>query len=195
MRSSPSGRCVISSTVVSRRRRARRPSARSRSVSGRGARSARRGAARARRRAARARARGAGAGRPRAAPSSPTSVSRPSGSEATQSARRARPSAGAQLVVASAPGRASRRFSRIVESKRCASWPASANVRRTSSWRYSRRSRPSSVTRPCSGSRKRSSRFVDGRLAGAARADERDAPARLEREARRRRAPARSPGA
>ena len=33
-------------------------------------------------------------------------------------------------------------------------------MRRTSSCRYSRRSRPAIVTRPCSGSRKRSSRFV-----------------------------------
>ena len=53
-----------------------------------------------------------------------------------------------------------RTFSRIVVEKRCASWPATAIARRTSSWRYSRRSRPPSVTRPASGSRKRSSRFV-----------------------------------
>ena len=92
-------------------------------------------------------------------PSSPTSVSSPSGSVATQSSRRARRSARASSSSV-APGRARRRFSRIVESNTCASWPARANVRRTSSCRRSRTSRPPIVTRPCSGSRKRSRRFV-----------------------------------
>ena len=53
-----------------------------------------------------------------------------------------------------------RTFSRIVVVKRCESWPATAIVRRTSSWRYSRRSRPPRVTRPTSGSRKRTSRLT-----------------------------------
>ena len=59
-----------------------------------------------------------------------------------------------------ASGRASLRFSRMVESNTCASWPASANMRRTSSCRSSRASRPPIVTRPSSGSRNRRRRFV-----------------------------------
>ena len=99
--------------------------------------------------------------------------------EATRPSRRAARGASASASSASvAAGRARRRFSRIVESKTCASWPASANIRRTSSCRYSRRSWPAIVTRPRSGSRKRRSRFVDRRLPGAARPDERDPPAR-----------------
>ena len=46
------------------------------------------------------------------------------------------------------------------EANTCASWPASAKVRRTSSCRSSRTSRPPMTTRPRSGSRKRRKRFV-----------------------------------
>ena len=74
--------------------------------------------------------------------------------------RAARSRSASSRSASEAAGRASLRFARIVESKTCASWPASANCRRTSSCRYSRTSRPSIVTRPCSGSRKRRSRFM-----------------------------------
>ena len=80
----------------------------------------------------------------------------------------------------SRPGARAARFARMVELKMCASWPASANVRRTSSCRSSRTSRPPTVTRPSLGIEEAQQQVRDRRLAGAARPDERDPPPRLE---------------
>ena len=182
-RSRPSGRCVMRRTDRSLRRRedvaherlgGRRVEVRGRLVEERG---------RARRRGARGRPRAAGAGRRRAAPpSSPTSVSSPSGSDATHSPRRTRPSASPELGVASPRVGRARRFSRIVASKTCASWPASANVAAhvllpVARGRRGRRSSPAllRVEEP-------QQQVRDRRLARAARPDEGDAPARLEAE-------------
>ena len=141
-RSTPSGRWVISSTVRSPAAAKTSSIERSSRWRRRGAPSARPAPAPARRRAGRARPRGAGAGRPRArAPSSPTSVSRPSGSGCDPVESRARRSASTSSSSLAA-GRASSRFSRMLVENRCASWPATAIARRTSSWRYARRSRP-----------------------------------------------------
>jgi hypothetical protein len=86
-------------------------------------------------------------------------VSSPSGSPATHDHSRARRNA-ASTSSSLAPGRARQTFSRMLAEKRWESWPATAIARRTSAWRYSRRSRPASRDRPASGSRKRSSRLT-----------------------------------
>ena len=128
---------------------------------GRGARSARRARAPARRRAARARARAAGAGRPRAA-----APPRRRACRAVREARDPVPEPRAARAPRSSSRVASRRAGRAAGSRGCSSRTGARPGRRgrsrarTSSCRYSRRSRPPSVTRPCSGSRKRSSRFA-----------------------------------
>ena len=126
-RSSPSRRWVIRRIDCPRPRRRRRASAPPPSR-GRGARSARRGREPGRRRAAPAQARGAGAARPRAA-SPPRRRACRARAGARRPTRRAARAAAPSISSASvAPGRARSRFSRIVELKTCASWPASANV-------------------------------------------------------------------
>ena len=92
-------------------------------------------------------------------PCSPTSVFQPSGSSATQFSRPARRSADSSSA-SEASDRPMRTFSRMEVEKRWESWPATAIAPLTSSCLRSRRSRPPSVTRPCSGSRKRSTRFT-----------------------------------
>ena len=114
----------------------------------------------ARRRGAPEPERGADAGRRRVAspPLRRACRGRAGGSRPTRRAVRAARTAMSSASVA--PGRARRRFSRIVELKTCAPWPARANVGRTSSCRISRMSQPPIVTRPDAGSRKRKRRFV-----------------------------------
>ena len=74
-------------------------------------------------------------------PRSPTCVSRPSARPSTQSSSRTRCRA-SRTVASSQPGRDSRRFSRTVESKTCASCAQSPTIRRTSSPARARTSCP-----------------------------------------------------
>ena len=126
------------------------------------------------------------------APSSPTCVSRPSGSDSTHASRRARLSAPCSSSSV-ASGLARRRFSRIVESKTCASCPASANVLRTSSCRSA--ADVDAVDRDPARPRieEAQEKVRDRRLPGAARADERHPAARARAGGRSRRAPASLP--
>ena len=118
----------------------------------------RRGSAPARGR--RARARSAAAGRRRRG--GPARRRRCRGPPAASRSNRGRPRGRARRAVLRRrrPARATRRFSRIVVANRCASWPERSTVARTSSCRYSRRSRPSRSTRPPSGSRKRTRQWA-----------------------------------
>src|SRR6266536_2434727 len=63
-------------------------------------------------------------------PRSPTTVSRPAGSDATHSPSRACARA-SRISASDAPGRANATFSRIVESKMCGSWPLRSTAART----------------------------------------------------------------
>ena len=83
----------------------------------------------------------------RAAPCAPTGVSQPRGSEAIQPSSRA-PAAAAASSASLAPGRASRRLSRMVVSKMCGSWAQPLITARTSSGSYPARSRPFSRAVP-----------------------------------------------
>ena len=114
--------------------------------------SPRRGSGSAARRAAPARTRRAGAGRPRAAPRARRPRSRSRRRAARRRRRRRPPRAAAMISASSASGRPKAMFSRIVPENRkpsCGtipSWLRSARVRR------SRRSCPSTSTRPRCGS-------------------------------------------
>ena len=166
--------------VVGRRRGCRaRAARRSRR---RGARSARRARAPAHRRAAPARPSGAGAGRRRAArpPRRRACRARRGATRPTRRGGRGRARPRARRRWRS--GRARARFARMVELKTCAFWPAIANVRRTSCWRSSRTSRPADRHPASLRVEEAQQQIRDRRLAGAARPDERDPPARLQPE-------------
>ena len=125
----------------------------------RGAPSARRGRESGRRRGAPGRARSAGAGRPRA-PALPRRRGCPDLREATPPSPQLAP---AQRVLDLGVGGPGPREPDVLADRRREQIRVLAcdrDRRPTSSWRYSRRSRPARVTRPCSGSRKRRRRLT-----------------------------------
>ena len=150
---------------------------------GRGGRSARRAPAPARRPAGLARGRAAAAGRPTArAPSSPTNVSRPSGSARIQSQIRARRRA-CSTSASLASGRGRRTLSRMLAEKRCDSWPATEIARRTSARRVVAKVALRERHASRFGIEEAQQQVGDGGLPGAAGADERDALTRRESQA------------
>ena len=92
---------------------------------------------------------------------------------------RARRSA-VSISASPASGRASRTFSRIEVEKRCESWPATATVRRTSSCRQPAQVAAADRHSACLGIEEPQQQVGHGRLARAARPDERDPLSRLE---------------
>ena len=92
-----------------------------------------------------------------------------------------------------ASGRASRRFSRIVESKTCASWPASANVAAHVLLAVLTNVAAGDRDAPGLGVEEAQQETRDGALAGTARARQRDATTRARAAGRRRSEPRAQP--
>ncbi len=90
-------------------------------------------------------------------PRSPITVSRPSGKRSENSVTYAW-AAASSISASVAAGRAKRRFSRIVPSKRKSSWNTRPSCSRYVASLTSLRSTPSTRTRPASGSRKLAAR-------------------------------------
>ena len=113
-------------------------------------------------------------------PSSPTSVSRPSGSDLTQSPIRARVAAPARAPRRSRPGGPRRTLSRMLVEKRCASWPATAITCAHVLLAVGAQVVPRERHPAMLGIEEAQEQVRDRRLPRPARPDERDPPARVE---------------